>query len=406
VRAYLPVDDIQLPVVIELTTDFRLRYSAHLETGINTSITFAHDNQLDVALRYENADWSGSYQVDPTYNLGWAPLSGATKVLIDLELKPVLTARIYGVDGPQLAVALRQQLVGQVNEPSQDWDFSASTWLETQAAIDARIFGETLADHSQTWETERLTYHTPFQLKKVSGDQQMQAPGLPLADPIEVRVLDEFGRPQPRVPVYFKVQAGEGSVEPESVLTDANGVAAASWTLGAEPETGNTLLVEVMKADGSDIMASPLRFTAGSTFLDTVSFAGTWLMIAHANMDCIENEDEFIRVANNQGLICHEDCTSSIVCNNGCARTIFEFAGTNVRIYSHLFDLSGVFLETDTIDYTLSFTGSNTLALIDPLDPTNKYDIEFTLNDNELDFFATQTANAKDCKEEILLRRQ
>lgn len=406
VRVYLPVGGVQLPVVIELTTDFILNCSADLEADISTSLTFANDNRLDLGLRYTDAAWTGNHQLTPNYDLEWGPPNGATMANIQLELKPVLTARIYGVGGPHLSVAMKGELLGELATPNPDWNVTASTWMQSAIGIESRIFGQTLFDYDQNWEADRLSYRTPFAIEKISGDQQSVLPGFTLADPVRVRILDELGRPQRNVPVYFEVQSGGGNVASLRVLSDEEGYAATYWTLGPEPETTNRLRVRAFKADGNSIGASPVIFTAASTFVEDASFVGTWLMIAHSNIDCTLKEDEFIDVANNDGIICNQDCTSAIVCNDACARTVFEFSDEEVRVYSHSYDLDLQYIETDTTDYSYMFTGPRTLRLMEKLNPTKQYDVEFTSNNNELDLFSTELDFPDDCKEEILLRRQ
>ena len=66
----------------------------------------------------------------------------------------------------------------------------------------------------------------------VAGDQQSALVGTPLRDPIVVRVLDRHGEPFPGTAVRFRLLGGNGSVTPDSVVTDGAGEAAALWTLG------------------------------------------------------------------------------------------------------------------------------------------------------------------------------
>jgi hypothetical protein len=49
---------------------------------------------------------------------------------------------------------------------------------------------------------------------------------------VAVRAADAFGNAVPTTQVTFAVGAGDGSIEPSSVTTDAEGLARAVWTLG------------------------------------------------------------------------------------------------------------------------------------------------------------------------------
>lgn len=72
-------------------------------------------------------------------------------------------------------------------------------------------------------------------LLKLGGDNQTAPPGTQLANPLAVAAYDFENRPMAGVEVSFSVRSGGGSVAPQTVLTDANGVAQSRWTLGASP---------------------------------------------------------------------------------------------------------------------------------------------------------------------------
>jgi hypothetical protein len=65
------------------------------------------------------------------------------------------------------------------------------------------------------------------------GNQQAAPAGRELPVPIMLRVRSSTGQPMKGVPVSFTVVAGGGSVDPATVLSDANGEARSKWTLGA-----------------------------------------------------------------------------------------------------------------------------------------------------------------------------
>lgn len=70
-------------------------------------------------------------------------------------------------------------------------------------------------------------------LHKVSGDDQTGRVGSPLPGTLVVRIADAFGNPVGGVAVLWDVTAGGGSPNPPRSTTDATGLAATSWTLGA-----------------------------------------------------------------------------------------------------------------------------------------------------------------------------
>jgi adhesin/invasin len=99
-------------------------------------------------------------------------------------------------------------------------------------------------------------------MELVAGDDQTAVAGQPVPIAPAVRVRDAEGTPLPGIPVTFTVTKGEGTVEGETPVTDADGVAAVNrWTLG--PTVGeNELSAEVT---GQSLSGSPVVFSASST---------------------------------------------------------------------------------------------------------------------------------------------
>lgn len=73
---------------------------------------------------------------------------------------------------------------------------------------------------------------TAGRLAIVQGHLQSGAVGTLLPTPIVLRVLSTSGAPVAKVPISFSVIAGGGSVEPATVISDANGEGKTKWTLG------------------------------------------------------------------------------------------------------------------------------------------------------------------------------
>ena len=85
---------------------------------------------------------------------------------------------------------------------------------------------------------------TPAPPLKISGDDQQGTLGAALEQPFVVEVQDGTSTPFEGVPVTFTVTAGGGTVQPETTLTDQNGRAESTLTVGIEAVT-NTVDVSV-----------------------------------------------------------------------------------------------------------------------------------------------------------------
>ena len=84
----------------------------------------------------------------------------------------------------------------------------------------------------------------PTVLSIVSGDNQNGLTGDLLMNPFVVEVRDQYNDPMAGVPVTFTVLTGGSSLSSEMGLTDANGRAESTLTLGSDPGT-NTVEVSV-----------------------------------------------------------------------------------------------------------------------------------------------------------------
>ncbi len=122
------------------------------------------------------------------------------------------------------------------------------------------------------WDTSEWMRPRPAALVKVSGDNQQGMSNAPLSNPLVVELRDQYGSvlPLQGVPVTFTITAGDGRLNGrftvENIMTDANGRAQISLTLG--PNAG-TNTVEVSLAG-----SGPLTFNAVGVGTTTITFIG------------------------------------------------------------------------------------------------------------------------------------
>ena len=109
---------------------------------------------------------------------------------------------------------------------------------------------------------------TASALTLVAGSSQRALAGNALPQQVVVRATSRRGGPAAGQMVTFKLADGQGTVEPRTVMTDADGRARATWTLGDYPGR-QTLLATVEKVDStlaieaeSDPIAANTRVTA------------------------------------------------------------------------------------------------------------------------------------------------
>jgi hypothetical protein len=109
------------------------------------------------------------------------------------------------------------------------------------------------------------TAPVPVSLVVVQAPSSVGAPGFALADTLKVRLADEAGHPRRGATVTWAVRSGGGSVAPVSDTTDANGIAAAIWTLGGTPGPNE------LRASGPDDSSVTFRATGDVFHVDRLA---------------------------------------------------------------------------------------------------------------------------------------
>jgi hypothetical protein len=103
----------------------------------------------------------------------------------------------------------------------------------------------------------------PASMTLTAGGEQRSAAGQRVPDPVSVQVVSRSGRPVPDVTVRFE-PAGSGRADPDTVTTDARGVATTRWTLGLVPGR-QRLAVQVTGIDSAMVVAAEADPTSKNT---------------------------------------------------------------------------------------------------------------------------------------------
>lgn len=104
----------------------------------------------------------------------------------------------------------------------------------------------------------------PAAIALVSGEGQRAVAGSPLRDRVIVRVVNRRGRPVEGTLVRFRVDPGNGVVDPAAVVTDADGRARTAWTLGDRPGR-QRVMASVERVDSTVVVVSEAEPVASNT---------------------------------------------------------------------------------------------------------------------------------------------
>jgi hypothetical protein len=155
-------------------------------------------------------------------------------------------------------------------------DGLAATWhiddnsvaaLDSGGVITGRTAGRTIVSARIDGVSARkgVSVVTPATaIGLVAGSNQRALSGKTLAQALVVRATNRKGGPASGKRVIFRLSEGQGSVEPATAVTDADGRARATWTLGSYPGR-QTLLASVENVDSALSIQAEADPVAGNT---------------------------------------------------------------------------------------------------------------------------------------------
>jgi len=125
--------------------------------------------------------------------------------------------------------------------------------------------------------THTATAGSASRVEKISGDNQSANPGEQLAQPLVVQVLDGSNNPIPGRAVTWVIGNGDGTVNPTTSTTDAQGNASTNWTLG--PGIGSNTVNAVVSGVGTVTFTATATAGSASASNSTVSASPTTITV-------------------------------------------------------------------------------------------------------------------------------
>ena len=250
-----------IPVVIA-TEVYVIANVSGSTSGAGSAAFLANNNStFNQSTVYSGGAWQSTFNFTPTSTLTGNLLSAAPTCSITCNIVPSIKVKLYGVTASDAAYAVNTTSAGTNNAATGDWDFTAAYQLQTSADAYSAILGYSLTDFNYLHTADSTTLATPYLVTASSGNYQTGTPGQYLTNPIVVKVTDNKGKAQPGVKVYFRPVTGGGAFSTATVVTDANGLAAAHWQMGAS-SGAETATATVKKGNETQVSGSPVTFTA------------------------------------------------------------------------------------------------------------------------------------------------
>ncbi len=280
IKKWVMVGYIPVPVIFRINVYWLADFSADIDAAVSSTVNFTSSSpSLNLGLKYIENQWEGIYNLNTSSNLSVTPPSGQVGLTVNYSWRPIVEVRLYGIAGPYASVGLMTKLTGTLASPSLDWDINTQAWVKSSIGLnfDLDVNLDTLhilglssislhSNQNKIWETEKLTYQTPYSIESILGNNQSASTGSPLPNPIKVRILDSKGLPQKNAKVNFTITSGGGNVSSASELTDQNGYAQTIWTIGTDLGV-QKVTVSAKNGSSINLQNSPITFTATNTSL-------------------------------------------------------------------------------------------------------------------------------------------
>lgn len=250
-----------VPVIVVVNTQLKAKLTANVDAAVDVNTGLTNTYSATLGAIYENGSWTGKYNLTPTLTIKPVVISGMIKARQKLIITPEVSVKLYDVVGPYFTPEMYEQIDAALASPSLDWNASLKVGLDATVGANVTILGKQLANYSKTYSTDKDLWISPNKVEVVAGNNQTGTAGQQLATPVKIKVSDNLNNALSKVPVYFTVTQGGGSVAIASIKTDANGFAQTNWTMGTLAGT-QTLEVKVKKADETLVQGTPLVVSA------------------------------------------------------------------------------------------------------------------------------------------------
>lgn len=247
-----------VPLTISCETYFCYSGAGNVTANTQLAINSSTADTFDIDNNYLNGNWTNSAHFNTSNNIHATNTGnlGANHLEIKTGMQSVV--RICGM--PTAVVGLPISLNINSNTNGVDKDLNITGNLTAELNEKAYVYGYAPLEYSKNFNAPFCSYVTPYQLSKVSGDNQSGPVSQYLPQPLVVQVKDNKGSAASGIRVRFRVTSGGGSVSITNATTDASGIAQTNWLKGGSDI--QRVEATVVTASGAAIIGSPATFSA------------------------------------------------------------------------------------------------------------------------------------------------
>ncbi len=212
-----------------------------------------------------------------------------------------------------------------------------------------------------------------YKIQAIPPYELAGVPNSTFPKPIKVKVTDLNGNGVDGIKVRFRTGNGDGILNPTIAVTNAEGIAQTSWTLGTDASQIATFTM----VDINPLLVRPIGVQAFEAKVDFVNpLIGTWLMTSFSDFDCAHPNNNF-SASNASGVLCGWDHNP-----NSCLTRYFIFTSQSFED-KEIWTQPG--MPTETISETLAYTFTDaTFKVCEPDDPADCDSYVYTISGNTL----------------------
>ena len=202
--------------------------------GINLS-----NNDLSGSVPSQLADISSLQRLNLSGNNITGSLPNRVGDLIDLEELYIdnnnfagrLPSQIGGLRKLRKLTFNNNEFVGRIPDSFTSLNLERFWWMDSGVCVPDTIAFTQWLEKINDRQSGR-TCPVVTTLEVVTGDAQSGTAGEDLSRPVRIRALDQMGNPMPGASITFETGTDHGSADPVAEVTNSNGEAQTTWTLG------------------------------------------------------------------------------------------------------------------------------------------------------------------------------
>lgn len=335
---------VTLKAKLKATTNTELNVTPQISTKNNFEARATYNGLSSTPTfkaEYKNLETSLVNSVSGNFNLNQR-----------LEIIPEVEVYAFGLLGPKGELITYEEFNANasIQNAPLTWDAEIDLGVDYKTSLDVSIFhidklSKTIGSRSGNLFNYDL-FTSPSNAEIVQGNNQTGSVNTTLTNPIKIKVKNSVGKTVSGVPVFF--ETSNGSFNSNYIITNADGVAINTWTLGSTVGEQNAIAY-LKDGTGNKITTTELSITATAGNATTISPVASPIPNNNATDVALSGNLSFT-----EGVNTPTDATFKVYFDtNSQPTTTYNLnANVNTLAYSNLQEGTQYYWKVETISST------------------------------------------------------